>query len=233
MNIAKRNADLRRAAEQVGTVVADIFDTLHDGAREASELWSQVAADDGTVSVADLTRLRPHIESRLSTRPYFDGAGLVVHPGAIRGVTGYQEWWRPTGNGGYEQLALSSGLGEEPYDYTTMSWFIGTQNGTDSVRGPYVDLAGADLYILTFAVPAYHGSRFIGASAADVTVADFESLMITELSALETQVVVVNSADRVVISNSPDHSPGERMRAAATTDTGVGGLGVNWRVHCV
>ncbi len=233
MNSAKRDKDLQRAAEQVDAVVIDIFATLHVGAQEATDLWSRVADADGTVSVADLANLRPHIESRLSTYPHFDGAGLVVDPGVLRGATRYQEWWRPTGDGDFASLDLNTGLGEEPYDYTTMSWFVGASRGKDSVRGPYVDLAGADLYILTFAVPAYHGEKFIGASAADITVAEFESLMIAELSALETQVVVVNSADRVVISNSPDHSPGERMRAASTTDTRVGGVGVNWRVHCV
>jgi hypothetical protein len=233
MNTAKRDTDLRRAAEQVDAVVDDVFSTLHVGAREAAELWSRAAAADGTVGIADLAELRPLIEARLSTHPHFDGAGLVVDPGGLRDATRYQEWWRPTGNGDFAPLDLNTGLGEEPYDYTTMSWFVGAARGNDSVRGPYVDLAGADLYILTFAVPAYHGRRFIGASAADVTVAEFESLLIAELSALETQVVIVNSADRVVISNSPDHSPGERMRAASQTDTRVGGEGVNWRVHCV
>ncbi len=233
MNTAKRDTDLRRAADLVDGVVGDIFSTLRVGAQEAAELWSRTAADDGTVSIADLGDMRPLIESRLSTHPHFDGAGLVVDPAAVRGTTRYQEWWRPTGDGNYAPLDVNTRLGGEPYDYTTMSWFVGAAQGRNSVRGPYVDLAGADLYILTFAVPAQHDGRFIGASAADVTVADFESLLIAELSSLETQLVVVNSADRVVISNSPDHSPGERMRAASETDTRVGGAGVNWRVHCV
>lgn len=233
MSDTRRDTDLTRAARVIEDIVEDIFATLRRGAAEAEQLWSRLADASGTVITTDLAALRPLIEARLNANSFFDGAGMVVDPSALRGVPGYQEWWRPTGDGGYEFLDVNSSFGEEPYDYTTMSWFLGASRGHDSVRGPYVDLAGSDLYVLTFAVPARYRERFIGASAADITVSAFEGLAITELSALDTEVVVVNSAGRVVMSNSPDYSAGERMRAAAPNDARLGGPGVDWRVHRV
>ena len=233
MTASKHDADLQRTAELMGDVVEQIFAALRAGAAEAAQLWSRVSDEHGTVATSELAQLRPLIEARLTEHPYLDGAGLVVSPGALRDAARYQEWWRPSAQGHYEFLDVNTGFGEEPYDYTSMSWFAGATHGVETVRGPYVDLAGSDRYVLTFAVPAHHGEQFIGASGADITVASFESLAITELSALDSEVVVVNSADRIVVSNSADHSPGERMRACANTDTPIGGPGVNWRVHRV
>ncbi|MGE2833279.1 cache domain-containing protein [Mycobacterium sp. SMC-4] len=225
--------DLKKAAAEVGAVVEGIFTVLRDGAEDAARLWSRIADDTGTVRTVDLAALRTPIEARLESHRYFDGTGLVVDPSALRDAERYQEWWRPSVAGGYEFLDVNIGFGEEPYDYTGMSWFVGAARGLDSVRGPYVDLSGSDLYVLTFAVPAKVNDTFIGVSGADITVANFESLVIGELSALDSEVVVVNSADRVVISSSPDYFPGERMRAAGNRDTHIGGPGVNWRVHRV
>jgi len=226
-----REVDLKQAAHQLVAVVEQIFATLREGAVDAVELWSRVADEAGTVTPADLTELRGSIEARLVSHRHFDGTGLVVDPSALRGVERYQEWWRLAADGEYEFLDVNTGFGEEPYDYANMSWFVGASRGIDSVRGPYVDLSGSDLYVLTFAVPAVYDGKFIGVSGADVTVASFESLVITDLSALQTEVVVVNSADRVVISSSPEYFPGERMRASARTDIHIGGPGVKWRVH--
>lgn len=232
MSAEHRDPDLTQAAEQVAGVVEDIFSALREGAAEAARLWSEVS-EAGTVTTSQLAALRPSIERRLATHRHFDGTGLVVDPSALRDADRYQEWWRPSVAGLYEFLDVNTGFGEEPYDYTTMSWFVGAAHGLDSVRGPYVDLSGSDLYVLTFAVPAVHEGNFIGVSGADITVSSFENLVIADLSALDSEVVVVNSADRVVISSSPDYSPGERMRAAARTDALIGGDGVNWRAHRV
>ncbi len=233
MSDSRRDIDLIRAARVIEKIIENIFSTLQQGAAEAEELWSRTADAAGTVTIADLAELRPKIEARLNANSFFDGAGLVVDPSALRGVTGYQEWWRPTGDGAFEFLDVKSSFGEKPYDYTTMSWFTGASHGYNSVRGPYVDLAGSDLYVLTFAAPARYHQLFIGASAADITVSAFEGLAITELSRLDTEVVVVNSASRVVMSNSAEYCAGERMRASDPDDARVGGPGVDWRVHRV
>ena len=230
MNMGNPDRDLTQAVERVTEVVESIFTSLREATVEADQLWARLAVD-GAVTTAQLSALRPSIERRLATHAYFDGTGLVVDPSALGDAGRYQEWWRPTSDGGYEFLDVHHSFGEETYDYTHMSWFVGAARGLDSVRGPYVDLSGSDRYVLTFAVPAYHAGAFIGASGADITLANFESLLIADLSTLDSEVVVVNAADRVVVSSSPEHSPGERMRAAAQTDAHIGGFGVNWRVH--
>ncbi|MGE2730735.1 cache domain-containing protein [Mycolicibacterium vaccae] len=233
MSTENRDVDLEQAADVVGGVVEGIFATLREGATDAVRLWSRVADRDGRVRTADLAELRGGIEARLASHRHFDGSGVVVEPRALRDAARYQEWWRPTEEGRYEFLDVNVGFGEDPYDYTTMSWFVGASQGLDSIRGPYVDLSGSDRYVLTFGVPVVHGGRFIGVSGADITVANFESLVMGDLSALDSEIVVVNSADCVVISGSPEYFPGERMRAAACNDTRIGGAGVNWRVHSV
>jgi hypothetical protein len=227
----ERGTELDHAAQRVASIVERIFAALRVGAADAQTLWSRCAGSDGKVSTAELAQLRPSIQALLTGHPHFDGAGLVVDPSVLRDTTRYQEWWRPTTGGNYEFLDVNTGFGEDPYDYTTMSWFSGAAQGRECIRGPYVDLSGSDLYVLTFATPVdYHGT-FIGVSGADITVANFENLMGDEFYSLGAEFVVVNGADRVVVSNSAEYSPGERMRQRAPSDVHVGGPGVNWRVH--
>jgi hypothetical protein len=233
MSAKERATDLRVAAQKIDATIDRIFAALRHGADNAEQLWSKCAGADGRISIDELAQMRTSIQALLAAHPYFDGAGLVVDPGALQDTTRYQEWWRPAAHGEFEFLDVNTGFGEEPYDYTSMSWFAGAAKGHDSVRGPYVDLSGSDLYVLTFAVPAHHGVQFIGISGADITVANFENLVLGEISSLNSEVVVVNGADRVVISSSADYSPGDRMRAAAASDARIGGPGVNWRVHSV
>ena len=85
--------------------------------------------------------------------------------------------------------------------------------------------------MLTFAVPANVAGLFIGASDANITVAGFDELVLSELASFGSEAVVVNPDSRVVVSSSPDFSAGERMRAPSQESVRVGGPGVAWRIH--
>lgn len=155
-------------AGHVALAVGTIFAALREGAAEAAGLWRELAID-GRLGPADLGRLRPGIESRLGRYRHFGGTGLAVDPDVLRDAERYQEWWLPCGDGSFEFLDLElDAQADDPYDYTTMSWFTGVKGGDDSVRGPYLDLAGSGLYVLTFAVPVVADRVFIGAYGADV-----------------------------------------------------------------
>ena len=207
-------------ATLIDGVLEDIFATLREGAREAERLWNRVAVD-GTVSTTDLAALRPGIEARLSRNPHYDGSGLVVNPKTLRDGERCQEWWRPSPHGGYEFLDVKTGFDQLPYDYTAISWFVGAARGLESIRRPYLDLAGTDLYMLTFAVPANVAGLFIGASGANITVAGFEELVLSELASFGSEAVLVNPDSRVVVSSSPDFSAGERMLAPSQASVPV------------
>lgn len=227
-----RSTDLKLLASTLTDVTDRMFSSLQRCADDAAALWRKQATN-GTLSIAEVSELRPSIQRCLvdETAP-FEGAGFSVDPAALRDAGGYQEWWRPAPHGGYEFVDVNHRyLGEEPYDYLSMSWFQHAAQGLNSIRGPYIDYAGSDLYALTFAVPADVDGRFIGASVGDLSVSRFEKLVVCEISRIASGVVVVNASDRVVVSTSADYFPGERMRIASLGDARVGGAGVGWRLH--
>ncbi|MGV9864069.1 cache domain-containing protein [Rhodococcus koreensis] len=231
MTTQHSDSELYRLARTVDRLVSEVFDTLREGAQDAEHLWTKHAVN-GAVATRQLGALKSGIEKRLARHSYFDGTGMAVEPTALLDADRYQEWWRPGPRGDLDFLFLENRLdATEPYDYTKMSWYLGSRNGQDSVRGPYVDLAGSDRYVLTFAVPVLVDGRFIGAYGADVTVAKFEPLILRELTASGHEHVVVNSDERVVASSSPQYSPGEKMKAVTTAGEPVGGPGVRWRIR--
>lgn len=76
------------------------------------------------------------------------------------------------------------------------------RTGGRIVVGPYVDYAGTDEYILTFACPVTSAHGFFGVAAADIRASDFEQSMLPLLDAAGPRTLLVNDSGRVIASNT-------------------------------
>src|SRR5690606_29758957 len=124
------------------------------------------------------------------------------------------------------------------YDYAAAEWFVvPQQRGRRHVVGPYVDVHGTDLYLLTLTMPIVADGHFLGVAGADVPVARFETLVLRELGDVPSggDLVVVNTEGRVVLSTSarwligslaqPDAGPPGGPRAGSPGGPGAGSPG--------
>jgi C4-dicarboxylate-specific signal transduction histidine kinase len=95
-----------------------------------------------------------------------------------------------------------------------MPWFSKPRSSGQSwVDGPFVDLYGADLYILAFSVPILLEGRFVGVAVADVAMQDFERVLLSSLLRLDREALIINGEGRVLAANTPHWSTGEMARS--------------------
>jgi hypothetical protein len=203
--------DLMRACERVGDAVRAVLDSLDDVRRDAEALWTKSVHARSRPLSRDMADLAPTIKARLHRPdPRLNGAGVVFAPDALADATLFLEWWRLTGRDRITRLHLDfNPASERYYDYTPMRWFaIPRDERRPVVVGPYVDLHGADAYILTFGSPLVVDDTFVGIVGADVLLADFERPATGALRSIDADTVLVTDEDRVIASNTPRWTPG-------------------------
>jgi hypothetical protein len=208
--------DLMRCCERVGDAVRAVLDSLDDLRRDAETLWSKALEARPKPVVSDIADLYPTIEERLLRQgPGLHGAGVVLAPGALADATLFSEWWRIAGRNRIARLHLDFNPSSERfYDYAPMRWFaIPRDERRPVVVGPYVDLHGADAYILTFGSPLVVDGTFIGIFGADVLLADFERQIAGALRRVDGDAVLVTEERRVIASNTPGWTPGTLVHA--------------------
>jgi hypothetical protein len=155
--------------------------------------------------------LAPTIKARLRRpAPRLNGAGVGFAPVALADATQLLEWWRLTDRDRISRLHLDfNPSSERYYGYTPMRWFaIPRDERRPVVIGPYVDLHGADAYILTFGSPLVVDDTFVGIVGADVLLADFERQVTGALRRVDGDAALVTDEDRVIASNTPKWTPG-------------------------
>src|SRR5919108_301549 len=91
-----------------------------------------------------------------------DAVRAVLDP--LDDTTLFLEWWRITHRDRISRLHLDfNPASERYYDYTPMRWFAVPRDERRAVvAGPYVDLHGADAYVLTFGSPLVVDDAFVG-----------------------------------------------------------------------
>lgn len=217
----------RDCATRIEATLDEVFATTERVAEQVAATWGGTA---GAVSVRDLESLQPVIFTEIDSHPHYTGAGFLVEPGALSDADRYLEWWQADASSGHTRLALDLDVSRpDGYDYVAMEWYVGAKAGRPSVRGPYLDYAGADRFILTFASPVIVDGRFVGASGVDVLMAAFDPLLFAQLRSGEAQLALVDRDRRVIVSNSPDVAPSERLRPRTVEQAvPIGGDGVGW-----
>ena len=86
--------------------------------------------------------------------------------------------------------------------------------------GPKIDLPCADVYIITFAHPVIAGGQVLGVAAADVALSRYEAHVRPPLQRIAAPAVLLNSERRVITSNDPAWSAGEKLREPPAVATG-------------
>lgn len=203
------HAGSRTAAAR--TEVDEVLHAVFDGVAELRDLTidlhARAAAEDRRPSTDDLATLRPIVLAHLGRPPGIAGTGVIAAENVLVDQPRWLEWWRTPG-GSAEPVPLAVDLDPQhidSYEYTSAAWFVGPRRtGRRTVVGPYVDFAGTDEYILTFAEPIHCADGFFGVAAADVRASDFEQAMLSWLNTVGPRALLVNASGRVLASNCPD-----------------------------
>ncbi|MBE8515957.1 PDC sensor domain-containing protein [Amycolatopsis sp. H6(2020)] len=207
--------DVLRCAQRIGEAVDFVFAGLAELDSRVRSCWERAQAETGEVKKADLEALRPTIHASLrAPGNHFCGTGVVVAPGALADAQLHLEWWQRRPENRLERLQLDfSPASEDFYDYRQMPWFAEPRDERRGVVfGPYVDLNGADLYILTFTRPVVVGDEFVGVVGADMPLGSFERLLLPPLKHVAGDALVATHEGRVLAANTPLWTPGSLAR---------------------
>ncbi|MCP8464942.1 cache domain-containing protein [Pseudomonas sp. ZM23] len=211
--------ELNECAQRIDVSISNIFAQIGTLAEAIDRTWRKT--DGKPVSSADLASLRPLIETCLTQRDScLQGCGVVLQPGVLQDREMYLEW-RQLGSGG-RAVPLSLNFNrrcENFYDYRDMPWFATPRDsGRSSVVGPYVDLYGQDMYILTFSSPILVDGHFIGMAAADIALNRFERVVTAKLMHLQHEALILSGEGRVVAANTANFIAGEMASAGFAAD---------------
>lgn len=132
-----------------------------------------------------------------------NGAGIAYAPGSLPEAPHWLEWWRDQPNG--EPRFVTHDFNPDSlnyYDYTTREWFtLPVSAGHPVTVGPYVDLGGINVNIVTLCVPAPtpQGIHVLG---CDLTLATLERVFLRALQLRDPAVVLMGPNGRVISSNN-------------------------------
>lgn len=220
-------------AAEVAACVADLdaaIGSVFGGLRAMSMAMETAWANgSGPLTPDDVMVFQGDIFEQLDAHRVFDSAGYVMCEHALSGVRRHLEWWnrgaaRPATTGGgpatYEPLILNVEPGTaDCYDYYLKEWFyVATGEQRRCIAGPLIDLACADVCVMTFSDPVVVSGPggaplVLGVAAADVALSRFESMILPPLRRVAAPAVLVNSQRRVITSNDATWISGEKLPA--------------------
>lgn len=193
-------------AIRVEALLREVFDDLDVLRDQVVELCERARREGRRPSSADLAEIRPAVLEHLAkSGGRLNGSGVITAPDMLADQPRWLEWWRKPGNS-TEPRPLAVDLDPHHvggYDYPAAEWFaVPQRTGHRVIVGPYVDYAGTDEYILTFARPITVTDEFFGVAAADIRATDFEREMLPILDATGTTSLLLNASGRVIASNT-------------------------------
>jgi hypothetical protein len=215
--VPEATAPTGQAAIGVEAVLAEVFAGIAELGELAAALPRTASAEDRSPTTEDLATLRPAVLRRLDeSEGLLAGTGVIAAPGVLADRPRWLEWWRrPCGAGRPCPLQVDLDPGSvAAYEYPAAEWFdVPRRTGRRVVAGPYVDYAGTDEYILTFAVPVHGDRGFFGVAAADIRASDFERTVLPLLESEGGATLLVNAYGRVIASNTPEAISGSLLPA--------------------
>lgn len=212
MSVASDNDPLAVCARQLNSTVGIIFNQVRPLVDATVELWARVRAEGRQPAVKDLALLRPVIDEQLlATGAFGCGGGVIVEPGCMADREMHLEWWYLADGG--KTLPLRPNFDrrrENFYDYTSMPWYARPRDSSSSsVEGPYVDLYGTNMYVLTFTMPIIVEGDFIGVAGLDLSLHNVEKMLIRSLMGLANEAVLISTEGRVIASNTANWMVGD------------------------
>ena len=212
MSVASANDPLSVCTGQINQTLGNIFNQVRQLMDAAAELWGSAANDERQISAKDLAQLRPVIEQQLmATGAFGCGGGVIVEPCCLVDREMHLEWWYLAD--GNKTLPLRPNFDrsrENFYDYTNMPWYAKPREaGSGNVEGPYVDLYGTNMYVLTFTMPVVVGGHFVGVAGLDLSLHNVEKMLTRSLMCLEHDAALISADGRVIASNTAELMVGE------------------------
>lgn len=141
------------------------------------------------------------------------GAGIAYAPGTAAQSRLWMDWWDA---GHTRELAFTPhafNVGSmQYYDYTRMPWF--TKPRAESrfhMHGPYLDRGGIEQVTVTVSLPIESGPFEGSVVGADLVIAEFERILLTDEESASSPWALVTDLDRVVVSTIPTWWPGSLL----------------------
>ncbi|MBK1783226.1 cache domain-containing protein [Prauserella cavernicola] len=204
------------AAATVEALLRETFAGTDELRGLAVDVHRRAVREGRAPTTEDLEAIRPTVLRLLSqSRVPLAGTGVIAAPGTLADRPRWLEWWRRSPSGGSPRpLAVDLDPGNiGSYEYPVAPWFdVPCRTGRRVVVGPYVDYAGTDEYILTFAAPVSGDAGFFGVAAADIRATDLERALLPVLNADGPASLIVNASGRVIASNTPATIVGSIVR---------------------
>ncbi|MFQ6572299.1 PDC sensor domain-containing protein [Pseudomonas sp. UM16] len=206
------NDPLSACAQQLDSTLGTIFSQVRQLVEETRVLWERILAEGRQPTARDLASLRPAIDQQLlATGAFGCGGGVIVEPNCLADREMHLEWWYLADGG--KTLPLRPNFDqrrENYYDYTAMPWYSRPRDsGKSVVEGPYVDLYGTNMYVLTFTMPILVQGQFIGVAGLDLSLHNVERLLVRSLMRLEHEAVLISADGRVIASNTANWMVGD------------------------
>lgn len=230
--------DARLAAEAVGAVVEQVFDTVA-AVRQLVTASCRSALDAGDrLNEKDIRQIREPVVELLDRSNLPVGLGMIVAPDVLGDRPLWLEWWQiGSDRDAPARLEVDLNPGRLGfYDYLGAPWFaVPQRTGRRHVVGPYVDVYGTDSYVLTFTDPVVAADRFLGVAGADVMAGRFEAAVLGRLGNVGAHIVVVGDDERVVVSTSARWLIGSLLPASDLPRRAAGHevRGMTWRLWAV
>lgn len=231
--------NLQTCVDSVAAAIDGVFARLQMLEQQVRRIWAAHDAATGVLSRRDFKALRPLIEGHLRTScDGLQGTGVVLEPGVLPDADMYLEWHQIHPNGRTSPLDLNFNCSSDRYyNYCDMPWFsLPRSSGKRVVVGPYIDLYGQDMYVLTFAQPINIQGKFIGIAGADIALDRFETVLMRALLKLDHEALLLTGQGRVVTANTARFGVGELALnlPALLDDNGqvvdLGVDGIDWRL---
>jgi hypothetical protein len=211
-----------RASRSVLASVASEFERIYAELEPIGKRFAGLLDTGDRITREELASLRPAVFAVLAKhRELVAGAGVFTVPGLLADAEYWLEWWWTRPSGSPEALRVNlDPAAPDFFDYPTADWYATPMaTARAHISGPYVDYACTNQYALTVALPIASRGRLIGVAASDVLVSSLERRILPSLRRLRHPAMLVNSGGRVVVSNSPDYSPGERVPSCSAPDS--------------
>lgn len=214
-------ARLDQCVTRINTAIASIFrqiDTIHQA---VTHLLQPLSHQGIQPKSSDLSTLKSLVSSQLTQgQACIQGNGVVFAPNVFADREMCCEWWHKSTGNRLAPLPLNFNQNSENYyNYLKMQWFSKPRETAESaVVGPYVDLYGQDMYILTFSRPIHIDGEFVGIAGADIALHKLENILIAGLMQMTDEALIITREGRVVAANTANWCAGDMAKPLLARD---------------
>jgi DNA-binding FadR family transcriptional regulator len=197
-------------AGELDAIVSSLVDALAGFANDTGPALTAGGAFDAVRSRISLVALQ-----RIEAFPAFvKGTGIILEVGVMPEHPYWIQWWQRTDTGPVaDNHHVLDPSREDFYDYESREFIdIPRTDRVPCAFGPYIDYGGVDDFALTITSPVVVDGTFYGVTCVDILVADLESWL-SPLLAAAGESYLINSEERVIVSNSATHGAGDMMTA--------------------